>query len=54
MYFLQGLKPEFAHITGTKRGINPKLNKSFLHRYVFSFVCFRNTSSECNIILFNV
>jgi hypothetical protein len=23
LFFLQGLKPELAHITGTKRGINP-------------------------------
>jgi len=24
-FFLQGPKPEFAHITGTKRGIYPKI-----------------------------
>ena len=24
-FILQGPKPEFAHITGTKRGINPSL-----------------------------
>jgi len=24
-FFLQGPKPEFANITGTKRGINPKI-----------------------------
>lgn len=24
-FYLQGLKPEIAHITGTKGGINPKI-----------------------------
>ena len=36
MFFLQGLKPKFAHITWTKRGINPKNKLSKLRQAIFA------------------
>ena len=29
-FFLRGLKPKFAHITGAKRGINPFFSKQLI------------------------
>jgi hypothetical protein len=34
-FLLQGLKPEFANITGTKRGIYPIYNYMFFSNHFF-------------------